>query len=74
MIEPAAGTEEGSEIGGEDGGEAHNEAAELYAQARLNRAECWLATGKREEARAEIEQVLSTDPEHPYAAMLLARC
>lgn len=53
---------------------AGGEATEIHAQARLNRAECWLAQGDRIVAREEIEDVLAALPDHPYAKILLGRC
>lgn len=50
------------------------EGTELFAQAKLNRAECRLAGGDAARARQEIEEVLELVPNHPYALMLLGRC
>ncbi len=50
------------------------EGADILAQARLNRAECRLTAGAVEEAKAEIQAVLESFPEHPYAEYLLSRC
>jgi tetratricopeptide (TPR) repeat protein len=50
------------------------QAVGLLAQARLNRADCRLAKGEPEQALAEVEEVLTEFPDHPYGVYLRDRC
>ena len=63
-----------AEIGSRDDLATNEEAAQTLAQARLNRADCLLARDQTLEAKAIIDAVLTTHPDHPYAQYLSDRC